>query len=100
MSTEVKPIKCATEENALASKSMVCFVLLNVHTLDMGEPKDYILAQPIIRPKKKKLLCCPFPTDPKSCKIWVGIFFFSIQTSIFTVNLLQNLPFLAQDHSV
>ena len=27
-------------------------------------------------------------------------FFFSIQTSIFTVNLLQNLLFLAQDRSV
>ena len=25
---------------------------------------------------KKKLLCRPFPTDPKSCKSWVGIFFF------------------------
>ena len=22
------------------------------------------------------MLCCPFPTDPKSCKSWVGIFFF------------------------
>ena len=50
------------------------------------------------------MIMLPFSDRPKILqnlgRDFFFFFFVSIQTSIFTVNLLQNLPFLAQDRSV
>ena len=47
----------------------------------------------LLRPKKKKMFVCPFPTDPKFWKTWVAFFFFFFYLNFAFLNKIVKIKF-------